>query len=134
MAIAARIFSVKDLSFLPRFYIVLGTLHKRFPSIMSMGINFSADLRPCQDVTLECHASGADACLTIAAKDRPDRLPIHCIVVLDISGSMNSEASLPNPNANPDEAQVSTRHPPSPCSSLLRSVRIDARYRSYSVA
>ncbi len=99
-----------------------------------MSINFSADLRPCNDVTLECHASGADACLTIVAKDRPDRLPIHCIIVMDVSGSMNSEASLPNPNENPDESRVSTRLPPSSCSSLLRPVRIDVCYRSYSAA
>jgi hypothetical protein len=42
----------------------------------------------------------------------------------------SSQASLPNPNANSDEAQVSTHHPPSPCSSLLRSVRIDVCYRA----
>ena len=71
-----------------------------------MSINFSADLAPCEDVSLECHASGSDICLTITANDRPNRLPLHCIVVLDISGSMTSEASLPNPNANPNEAQV----------------------------
>jgi hypothetical protein len=78
-----------------------------------MSINFSADLPPCPDVALNCFASGSDLCVTITAQERATRSPSHFILVLDISGSMNSEASLPNPNANPDEAQV-TSHPPRP--------------------
>jgi len=77
-------------------------------------IDFSADLPPCHDVTINCCANGNDLCVTIAAADRPSRSPTHCILVLDISGSMNSEASLPDPNANPDEAQVCPLPPPSP--------------------
>ena len=88
-----------------------------------MSINFSADLPACPDVALNCFASGSDICVTITAQERATRSPSHFILVLDISGSMNSEASLPNPNANPDEAQV-TSHPPPP-HSLLVAVSAD---------
>jgi hypothetical protein len=88
-----------------------------------MSINFSADLPPCPDVALNCFASGSDLCVTITAQERATRSPSHFILVLDISGSMNSEASLPNPNANPDEAQV-TSHPPS----LIARPAVSANY------
>ncbi len=73
-----------------------------------MGTKFSADLPQCRDVALNCFASGNDLCVTLTSQERATRSPSHFILVLDISGSMNSEASLPNPNANPDEAQVTS--------------------------
>ena len=78
----------------------------------TMGSRFSSDLPLCSDVALECFASGNDLCVSISAKDKPARGPAHCILVLDISGSMESEASLPNAAANSGEARVRQRTPP----------------------
>lgn len=92
----------------------------------TMGSRFSSHLPLCSGVALECFASGNDLCVSISAKDKPARGPAHCILVLDISGSMESEASLPNAAANSGEARVRQRTPP-------LTARLAARCRTSSL-
>ena len=65
---------------------------------IDLEINFNQDLPTCPDVTLSCSSSSSDICITLQAVDKPQRAPIHCIIVLDISGSMDSLATQPDPS------------------------------------
>ncbi len=56
-------------------------------------IDFDRDLPVCSDVTLSCASSSNDICITLQAVDKPQRVPTHCIVVIDISGSMDMSAT-----------------------------------------
>jgi hypothetical protein len=52
-----------------------------------------ADLPSCSDVIVSCAASPEDLCITLEAVEQPQRNPIHCIVVIDVSGSMDHSAT-----------------------------------------
>jgi len=66
--------------------------------LQDVEINFNQDLPPCPDVTLSCSSSSTDMCITLQAVDKPQRAPTHCIIVLDISGSMDIPATQPDPS------------------------------------
>jgi hypothetical protein len=57
------------------------------------GQNFNRDLPSSSDVVLSCASSSSELCITLEAVEKPRRNPIHCIVVLDVSGSMDSSAT-----------------------------------------
>ncbi len=67
--------------------------------------NFNRDLPSSSDVILSCASSSNELCITLEAVERPRRNPIHCIVVLDVSGSMDSPATQTAPDSSP-ESQV----------------------------
>jgi hypothetical protein len=67
--------------------------------------DFSADLPSCSDVILSCASSPDDLCITLKAVEQPRRKPIHCIVVLDVSGSMDHSATQSAPQSA-GESQV----------------------------
>ncbi len=56
--------------------------------------DFDRDFPPCPDVTLSCASSGNHLCLTLQAAEHARRNAIHCIIALDISGSMDHSAVL----------------------------------------
>ena len=55
--------------------------------------DFDRDLPSSSDVILSCAASADDFCITLEAVEKPQRSAIHCIVVLDVSGSMDHSAT-----------------------------------------
>jgi hypothetical protein len=59
----------------------------------STPIDFNRDLPACPDVTLSCASSSNDICITLQAVDKPQRVPTHCIIVMDVSGSMDCRAT-----------------------------------------
>jgi hypothetical protein len=67
--------------------------------------DFGRDLPSCPDVILSCAASSEDFCLTLEAAEKPHRSPIHCIVVLDVSGSMDHSAAQTAPGSS-QESQL----------------------------
>jgi hypothetical protein len=58
------------------------------------------DLPSSPDVILSCASSSDDICITLEAVEKPRRSPIHCIIVLDVSGSMDHSATLTAPDAS----------------------------------
>jgi hypothetical protein len=78
-----------------------------FDSLLSSTAHpdFGRDLPPCRDVILACAASSEDFCLTLEAAEKPHRSPIHCIVVLDVSGSMDHSAAQ-TASGSSQESQV----------------------------
>jgi hypothetical protein len=56
--------------------------------------DFDREFPPCPDVTLSCASSGSHLCLTLQAAEHARRNAIHCIIALDISGSMDHSAVL----------------------------------------
>jgi hypothetical protein len=73
--------------------------------LSTAGQNFNRDLPSSSDVILSCAFSSDDLCITLEAAEKPRRNPIHCILVLDVSGSMISPATLRPPNSS-QESQV----------------------------
>jgi Mg-chelatase subunit ChlD len=69
------------------------------------GQNFNRDLPSSSDVILSCASSSSELCITLEAVEKPRRNPIHCIVVLDVSGSMDSPATQTASDAS-QESQV----------------------------
>ncbi len=69
------------------------------------GQNFNRDLPSSSDVILSCASSSSELCITLEAVEKPRRNPIHCIVVLDVSGSMDSSATQTAPDSS-QESQV----------------------------
>jgi Mg-chelatase subunit ChlD len=67
---------------------------------------FSRDLPNSSAVSISCASASDDLCVTLQASDKPHRNPIHCIVVLDVSGSMDSQATQDVPTAS-QESKVS---------------------------
>jgi hypothetical protein len=71
--------------------------------------DFGADLPPCSNVTVSCAASAEDLCITLEAVEQPQRNPIHCIVVIDVSGSMDHSAALSAPQSTGEKQVKFTR-------------------------
>jgi hypothetical protein len=59
--------------------------------------DFDRDLPSSSDVILSCSASSDELCITLEAIEKPRRSPIHCIVVLDVSFSMDYSATHTEP-------------------------------------
>ena len=72
-------------------------------------IDFNRDLPTCPDVTLSCASSSNDICITLQAVDKPQRVPTHCIIVMDVSGSMDSRATQPDASDGEGGSVVFTR-------------------------
>jgi hypothetical protein len=68
--------------------------------------DFDRDLPSSSDVILSCAASSDDFCITLEAVEKPQRSPIHCIVVLDVSGSMDHSATQKSTGVISQERQV----------------------------
>jgi hypothetical protein len=64
------------------------------------GQNFNRDLPSSSDVILSCASSSDELCITLEAVEKPRRDAIHCIVVLDVSGSMDSPATRTAPDSS----------------------------------
>jgi hypothetical protein len=71
--------------------------------------NFNRDLPACADVSLSCASSADSLCLTLEAADKARRRPLHCIIVLDVSGSMDSPATQTSPDASQEAQLIFTR-------------------------
>jgi hypothetical protein len=56
--------------------------------------DFNRDLPVCSDILLSCASSFSDFCITVQTAGQPHRNCIHCIIVLDVSGSMEGSATL----------------------------------------
>lgn len=62
--------------------------------------DFNRDLPSSSDVSLSCMSSASHICVTVAAADAPQRKPIHCIIMLDVSGSMSTSATQDDPSSS----------------------------------
>jgi hypothetical protein len=71
------------------------------------GQNFNRDLPSSSDVILSCASSSSELCITLEAVEKPRRNPIHCIVVLDVSGSMDSPATQTAPDSSQEQVTFS---------------------------
>jgi hypothetical protein len=75
----------------------------------STAIDFDRELPTCTDVTLSCASSSNDICITLQAVDKPKRVPTHCIIVMDISGSMDCSATEADASGGEGGSVVFTR-------------------------
>ncbi len=71
--------------------------------------NFNEDLPPSSDVILSCSSSSDEFCFTLEAVEKLRRNPIHCIIVLDVSGSMDHSATQSAPCSSPESQVKFTR-------------------------
>jgi hypothetical protein len=73
------------------------------------GQNFNRDLPSSSDVILSCASSSNELCITLEAVEKPRRDAIHCIVVLDVSGSMDSPATRIAPDSSQESHATFSR-------------------------
>lgn len=69
--------------------------------------DFNRDLPSSPDVSLSRMSSASHICVTIAATGAQQRKPIHCIIVLDVSGSMDTPATQDDSSCSSGESRVS---------------------------